>query len=175
VRSLNGFNSPVSLAAINLPPGYSAASWNPPSVTPSGNGQASATLTINTTTGTSTGSFTTTIRASAGGYTTKDIPVTVAVQQAGPTVLQISPSAPSKRAGNQAVTVYGSSSQPGLNVTVVFPNGARDTLSGSGQIQNVSGNAFTMIVNFNNNGGQYSIVVNNPNGVASRPFSFQAQ
>src|SRR5579871_5964462 len=82
VKSLNGFNSPVSLAAINLPPGYSSAYWNSPSVTPSANGQVTGTLTINTTTGTSTGSFTTTLRASASGYTTKDIPVVITINKA---------------------------------------------------------------------------------------------
>ena len=175
VKSLNGFNSPVSLAAINLPPGYSSAYWSSPSVTPSANGQVTGTLTINTTTGTSTGSFTTTLRASASGYATKDIPVIITIQKITPSVSRISPTSPSKKAGNQAVSVYGSNFQSGLTVTVVFPNGSRSTLSGTGQIQAVSSTGFTMIVNFNNNAGLYSIIVNNPGGTGSNAFSFFVQ
>jgi hypothetical protein len=85
----------------------------------------------------------------------------------------ITPSTPSRAAGNQNVRVYGSGFQSGLTVTVYFPGGGSQPLSGK-QIQNVSSTSFMMVINFNNNAGLYSIRVNNPAGAASTIFSFNA-
>jgi pimeloyl-ACP methyl ester carboxylesterase len=73
------------------------------------------------------------------------------------------------------VQVFGSNFQANLTVTVFFPNGGTGSLSGSGQIQNVTSNSFTMVIDFNNNPGSYSIRVNNPNGKQSSNFGFTVQ
>ena len=93
------------------------------------------------------------------------------VAAATPQITSISPSTPSRAAGNQNVWVYGSGFQSGLTVTVFFPSGGSGTLSGT-QIQNVSAGSFMMVINFNNNPGSYSIRANNPSGPASNNFSF---
>ena len=96
---------------------------------------------------------------------------TFTVQASTPQISYISPSTPSKTAGNQNVWVYGSGFQQGLTVTVFFPGGGSGLLSGT-QIQNVSATSFMMVINFNNNSGPYSIRVNNPSGPASATFPF---
>jgi hypothetical protein len=87
VLSQGGFSSPVTLSAINLPPGYGAATnWSPATVTPPANGQATSTLTVETTSATSTGAFNVTLQASATAFPNADAPVTLTVN---PPALQI--------------------------------------------------------------------------------------
>jgi len=96
------------------------------------------------------------------------------VQTAVPLISSISPASPPRTAGNQNVTVNGQRFVTGLTVTVTFPNGTTGTLSGS-QIVNLTSASFTMVINFNNVPGAYSIRVNNPGGAQSNSFGFNVQ
>jgi surface antigen len=108
-----------------------------------------------------------------GGAQSNAFPFTVQ-PQTSPVVTSISPSSPIATVGNQNVTVNGSNFVSGLTVTVTFPNGTTGTLSGS-QILNVTPTSFTMVINFNNVPGAYSIRVNNPGGAQSNSFPFTVQ
>jgi PKD repeat protein len=71
VQSVNGFNSPISLYALNLPPGYVAQStrWSSQTLTPPANGLASSSLTITTGGATQTGTFPIILRGVSGSLT----------------------------------------------------------------------------------------------------------
>jgi DUF971 family protein len=92
---------------------------------------------------------------------------------ANPQINSISPSSPTRRDGDQNVTVFGSGFQSGLTVTVFIPGGGTSTLSGT-QIQNLTQTSFTMIITLNVI-GTYGLRVNNPNGGQSNTFNFQVQ
>lgn len=80
INSQNGFNGPVSVYALNLPLGYVAqgTAWSASTVTPPANGTASSTLTVLSSGGTQTGTFTVTLRAIGGGVT-RDAQVSLTV------------------------------------------------------------------------------------------------
>lgn len=92
---------------------------------------------------------------------------------APPTVTSINPTSPVSSNADQNVTVNGSNFQPGLTVTVTFPNSGTATLSGT-QIQNVTANSFTMRITLGEV-GTWCIRVNNPNGGQSSVFCFAVQ
>jgi DUF971 family protein len=89
-----------------------------------------------------------------------------------PQINSISPVSPTRRDGDQSVSVFGTSFQSGLTVTVFYPGGS-STLSGT-QIQNVTSGSFTMVITLNLV-GQYGIRVNNPDGGQSNTFNFNVQ
>jgi hypothetical protein len=62
---VNGFNQAVSLGVTGLPSGATPG-FNPSSVTPPANGQASSTLTITTTSGVQTGTFNLSVQGTSG-------------------------------------------------------------------------------------------------------------
>jgi len=91
VQSINGFNSAVSLAAINLPnnqvlPG---TGFNPATVTPSTNGSSTSTLSIVTNNATPTGTFTVTVEGRSGGVT-RSATISLTVNPAPPPDFTIS-------------------------------------------------------------------------------------
>ena len=81
----------------------------------------------------------------------------------GPLISSVSPPSPVASVSNQNIPVFGSGFQPNLSVSVTFPNGTSTTLSGPGQIQNVTPTSFTMVTTLNAT-GTWRIRVNNPNG-----------
>ncbi|HYG80686.1 MAG TPA: Ig-like domain-containing protein, partial [Pyrinomonadaceae bacterium] len=85
VRSVNGFNSQVHVAAIDLPAGYVPAGtqWTQEDVTPPANGSVAPTLTIVTDTATRTGTFPITLRATSGNIT-KETRVSLTINQYNP-------------------------------------------------------------------------------------------
>jgi hypothetical protein len=90
-----------------------------------------------------------------------------------PSVSSISPNPVPVFNGNQSVQVFGSSFQSGLTVDVFNSSGTKvGTLSGSGQIQNVSPSSFTMVINLGGSAGTFGIEVVNPNGGRSSRFTF---
>lgn len=90
-----------------------------------------------------------------------------------PQINSVTPAAPTRKDGDQTITVSGSGFQNGLTVTVFIPGVTPITLSGA-QIQNVSSTSFTVLVTLNLV-GQYGIRVNNLDGVQSNTFNFQVQ
>jgi pimeloyl-ACP methyl ester carboxylesterase len=74
---------------------------------------------------------------------------------------------------NQNVTVFGSSFQSGLTVSITFPGGGGTTLSGT-QIQSVTSTSFVMVATLSAT-GTWSIRVNNPDGGQSNTFFFTVQ
>jgi hypothetical protein len=89
-----------------------------------------------------------------------------------PTVTSINPSVPTRRNLDQTIVVYGSDFQDGLTVTVYYPGGV-GRLSGT-QLQDISSLSFQMVVLLGIP-GEYSVVVNNPDGTHSNRFSFQVK
>ena len=74
---------------------------------------------------------------------------------------------------NQNVQVFGNNFQGGLIVDVFNGSGTKvGTLSGSGQIQNVTATSFTMVIFLGSAAGSFGIEVVNPNGVRSSRFTF---
>lgn len=91
-----------------------------------------------------------------------------------PSINSISPNQPMATKGNQNIIVNGANFQNGLSVSLTFPNGNIGSLSGT-QIQNVTNNSFTMIIDFSGVAGNYSVRVNNPSGQQSNTYSFAVQ
>jgi hypothetical protein len=89
-----------------------------------------------------------------------------------PTVASITPSVPTRRNLDQTIVVYGSDFQDGLTVTVYYPGGV-GRLSGT-QLQDINSSSFQMVVLLGIP-GEYTIVVNNPDGTHSNRFSFQVK
>lgn len=81
------------------------------------------------------------------------------------------PASPLAWIGDKPLKIHGSGFQPGSTVLMVFPSGGSATLNGVA-VQNVTSNELTMIVDFNNNPGQYRIRVNSPEGTNSSWFVF---
>lgn len=90
-----------------------------------------------------------------------------------PSISSISPSSPTVSGSNQNVTVFGSSFQSGLTVSITFPGGGGTTLSGT-QIQSVTSTSFVMVATLSAT-GTWSIRVNNPDGGQSNTFFFTVQ
>lgn len=82
---------------------------------------------------------------------------------APPQIEAIEPATPAAWIGDKPITVRGSGFRPGLSVIMLFPGGGSATLSGT-QVPNVRPDEFTMLVDFNNNPGEYRIRVNLPEG-----------
>ena len=89
--------------------------------------------------------------------------------QSGPAISHILPVSPIMSSTDQPVTVRGINFQPGLTVSVTFPNGQSATLSGA-QIQNVSSASFVMLITLNAT-GNWTIRIN-VNGIQSNAYSF---
>lgn len=89
-----------------------------------------------------------------------------------PRVVSVDPSVPIRRNLDQTITVYGGDFQDGMTVTVYYPGGI-GRLSGT-QLQDINSSSFQMIVLLGIP-GEYSIVVNNPDGTHSNRFSFQVK
>jgi len=86
-----------------------------------------------------------------------------------PTISSIDPLIPTRRNLDQTVTVNGNDFQDGMTVTVYYPGGI-GRLSGT-QLQDINPTSFGMVVLLGKT-GDYSIVVNNPDGTHSNRFSF---
>jgi IPT/TIG domain len=86
-----------------------------------------------------------------------------------PRIDSITPPSPIAAQADQTVTITGANFQSTLSVTVGLPGGETSTLSGSGQIQNVSPGSFTAIITFADP-GTYMLTVRNPDGGTSTPF-----
>lgn len=86
-----------------------------------------------------------------------------------PTITSIDPLTPTRRNLDQTVTVNGNDFQDGMTVTVYYPGGI-GRLSGT-QLQDINPTSFEMVVLLGKI-GDYSIVVNNPDGTHSNRFSF---
>jgi O6-methylguanine-DNA--protein-cysteine methyltransferase len=117
VQSTESFNAAVSVAALNLPPGYTNATFSPNPVTPPANGSVTSTLTFTTTSSTPAGSYTTTLRATSGSLS-HDLVVTTIVQGAAP------PAAPTPVAP-------GSSASPGPTLATLTPTFDWSAVSGA--------------------------------------------
>lgn len=91
----------------------------------------------------------------------------------GPVISSVSPSAPSRSASAQTLTIAGSNFSPGLSVEVVGPDSRAMRFAGSA-IQTRRETSFqlavTLIV-----AGTYTLTVTNADGAASEPFVFKAQ
>jgi hypothetical protein len=121
VASVNGFSGTVNLSAINLPSGYvpSGTYWSPSaSVSVPANGSVTATLYIGTNTSTSTGSFTTMLRATSGSIA-KDVNVTTTINGGASFNTSVSPT-------SRTVTRGGTTS---YNLTVASVNGFSGTVN----------------------------------------------
>jgi methionine-rich copper-binding protein CopC len=104
VQSLNGFNSGVSLTALNLPgnqvlPG---TGFSPQTLTPPANGSTSATFSFISNTSTPTGTFTITIQGQGAGLT-RSTTVSLTVNPAAAPDFSVN-AAPSSRTINQGDT-----------------------------------------------------------------------
>ena len=92
---------------------------------------------------------------------------------ANPVVSGLNPASPPKFVGNQSVQVLGNFFQANLTVDVFNSSGTKiGTLSGSGQIQNVTLTSFTMVINLGGTAATFGIEVVNPNGRRSTRFTF---
>lgn len=116
---------------------------------------------------TATTTFTITCTGAGGSATGS---ATVTVTPAGAIVTAINPGTPTAAPSDQVVHVIGSGFQQNLTVAVAYPGGS-SSLSGSGQIQNVTSNAFDMVIRMSVP-GSWSIRVVNPGQAPSDPFSF---
>lgn len=166
IQSSGGFNSPVALYALNLPPGYSNAYWSSSSVIPSANGQVQSTLFFTVTGQTPPGSYNITLRASSAGLPNRDLTVTVIVKGQTPSIRSLNPATPTHSSSNQVVDVYGSGFQTGLTVSISWGSGGT-TLSGS-QIRYIDSGHFQMIVTLGV--GNWSMSVNTASG--SSPLTY---
>ncbi len=105
VQSINGFNSAVSLTALNLPgnqvlPG---TGFSPQSITPPSNSSTTSTFAIVTNNQTPTGTFTITVRGTSGSIV-KNTTVSITIDQAGD--FSITPSPTSRTIAQGATTTY---------------------------------------------------------------------
>jgi hypothetical protein len=95
VPSLNGFNSPVTLSALNLPgPVLAGTGFNPQVVTPPANGMGSSILTVVTNTTTPAGPTTITVQGQEGSISRKatvSLTVTVPSTSIPPPTLAVTP------------------------------------------------------------------------------------
>ncbi len=91
-----------------------------------------------------------------------------------PVITQINPISPVAQGADQDVTVTGANFEDGLVVNVMFPDGGVSILRGTGQIQNVTSNAFVMRVTLNTT-GLWRIRVVNPDNSQSPQFGFNVQ
>jgi surface antigen len=117
VTSQNGYDGPVLLYALNLPPGYgSGTTWNPLEITPRPGAPASSVLTIYTNALTSTGTFPITLRANNGDGrfdTSRDMTVNLTINPSGGSFhVQVSPTtglvnSTMYRVNGMGVTPYG--------------------------------------------------------------------
>ena len=91
-----------------------------------------------------------------------------------PIINTINPTAPITNGADQNVIVSGSNFQNNLRVNVSFPDGGIATLQGTGQIQNVTANSFTMRITLNAT-GSWTIRILNPDNSQSQQFMFGVQ
>jgi pimeloyl-ACP methyl ester carboxylesterase len=91
-----------------------------------------------------------------------------------PTISSINPATPNTSGADQDVIVNGSNFQSGLRVNVIFPSGGTGILQGTGQIQNLGSNSFTMRITLNAS-GPWSIRAINADGRQSGLFNFNVQ
>ena len=91
-----------------------------------------------------------------------------------PFITSISPNSPTATGAAQNVIVAGVNFQNGLTVNATFPGGGIATLQGTGQIQNVTANSFSMLITLNTE-GPWKIRVINPNNSQSPQFTFNVQ
>ncbi len=90
-----------------------------------------------------------------------------------PSVNSINPNPVPVFNGNQSVQVFGNNFQTNLTVDVFNSGGTKvGTLSGSGQVQSVTPNSFTMVISLGGSAGTFGIEVVNPNGGRSARFTF---
>ena len=90
-----------------------------------------------------------------------------------PTITSVDPASPSRSDRPQTLTVSGTEFRDGLKLIVTGPNGAVQTYSG-GDIQSGRETSFQTLVTFAAS-GTYALVVLNPDGGKSSPFSIQVK
>ncbi|HMV84160.1 MAG TPA: transcriptional regulator [Blastocatellia bacterium] len=88
-----------------------------------------------------------------------------------PRIDAIEPASPTAWIGDKVIKVRGFGFQPGLSVMMLFPGGGSATLSGT-QLLDVQPDEFTMLVDFNNNPGEYRIRIHSPEDLHSDWFVF---
>jgi pimeloyl-ACP methyl ester carboxylesterase len=125
-------------------------------------------VTINT-----PGSFTVQVQNGSGTTLSNGATLTVQGATLPPNISSISPVTPQTSPTDQNVTVLGANFQPGLTVSVTFPNGGTALLSGT-QIQSVTSTSFVMRILLGA-AGTWNIRVNNPDGGQSSAFNFAVQ
>jgi hypothetical protein len=119
-----------------------------------------------------TGTHTMRARFEASGTDLTNSPQTIGNCGVTPSVGSISPNPVPTFNANQNVQVNGSNFQAGLMVDVFNSGGAKiATLSGS-QIQGVSANSFTMVINLGSSASSFGIEVINPDSRRSSRFTF---
>ena len=101
-------------------------------------------------------------------------PFTVSSGGPIPFITSINPISPTANGANQNVIVTGGNFQNGLRINATFPSGGITTLQGTGQIQNVTANSFTMRITLNTEGA-WKIRVINPDNSQSAQFTFNVQ
>lgn len=123
IQSVNGLSSPVSLYALNLPPGLVAqgTSWSPQTVTPSSCGMATSVLSIATNGTTQTGTFPIILRAVSGGIA-HEIPVTLTIGTGGDFTISVTPPARNITQGDSATFTLTLTSQNGFSSPIsIYP------------------------------------------------------
>ncbi len=88
-----------------------------------------------------------------------------------PRIDAIEPASPTAWIGDKVIKVRGVGFQPGLSVMMVFPGNGSAMLSGT-QLLDVRPDEFTMLVDFNNNSGEYRIRIHSPEEQHSDWFVF---
>jgi hypothetical protein len=161
MQSVSGFHAVVTPAALKLPTGYlaSGTGWNPLTVTPAANGSASSTLTVATSASTTPGTYIVTLQASATGYTTQTVTVTIIVNavpviSVTPSTTVVFPNTPGGSSSTENFTVqntgYGTLSG---TVSVAAPF----SIASGGSYSLGAGASQTVMVRFTpSGGGSYS-------------------
>jgi len=124
ITSLNGFNSAVALSVTGLPAGVTAA-FAPTSVTPTANGSAASTLTVNVASTANLGTSTITVTGTSGA-TTHSATFNLTITQVQPADFNLSAS-PSSLSVTQ-----GASGNDTITVTSLNGFNATTSLSASG-------------------------------------------
>lgn len=109
-----------------------------------------------------------------GNQESAAFPFTVSSGGTVPFISSINPISPIANGADQNVIVTGGNFQNGLRINATFPSGGIATLQGTGQIQNVTANSFTMRITLNTE-GVWNIRVLNPDNSQSSQFTFNVQ
>ncbi len=165
IQSAGGFNRQVDVYGIGMPNG-STAGWSQEHVTPAANGSVSTTLTINTNSGTATGTFPIILRAASAGYPTREITVNLTVNSAGPvtpyvTGFNYTPN-PAKRAQVVSLNIYGGNFASGTTQVWFVGPSCPSPGCQTGAVS-VSGSSYISAQAQLNNTGSFTVNIRNGN------------